>query len=433
MSFADEYAVTSGSRIFHHSQNAVGGRFSELQDSVRESIAALSDDDCLAADPDAWSKEIAGELAVTPPRVDIAGHEFTDEGRVQINCTHWPDISYSLNEWGRVMRPGHRFLVRVSGDGDLALLQTQLKRGGTERKVDIEPWCILRVYEWPHVRSADELQADVDAFLADLKMGAEEIADEVARRNAELAPFAATVLAERQEEIRRSRAYLGDLRLTVTRDPAADTKIPALPIRRQRPGHSTRPTKAPKATSVLQQTPSPTLPRPTLDEFYNHVVTVLGAVAVGFERTPRRFANAEEEALRDFILVTLNSHYEGAATGETFNGTGRTDILVRHGMDNAFIGECKIWVGEAKLAKTFQQLLGYTTWQDNRLALIFFVRNKNMQPVIDTTREWIGAQPEFGGWQDSAPVGQFRCRLHWEDQARKEGRLTIFLVHVPRS
>jgi hypothetical protein len=39
--------------------------------------------------------------------------------------------------------------------------------------------------------------------------------------------------------------------------------------------------------------------------------------------------------------VTLNSHYEGAATGETFNGTGKTDILVRHGLDNAFIGQCK--------------------------------------------------------------------------------------------
>lgn len=41
----------------------------------------------------------------------------------------------------------------------------------------------------------------------------------------------------------------------------------------------------------------------------------------------------------------------------------------------SFICECKFWGGERKLAETFEQLLGYTTWQDNRLALIFFVRN----------------------------------------------------------
>jgi hypothetical protein len=180
-------------------------------------------------------------------------------------------------------------------------------------------------------------------------------------------------------------------------------------------------------------TSSSALPGPTLDAFYDHVVVVLGAVTIGFERSPRRFANAEEETLRDFILVTLNSHYEGAATGETFNGAGKTDILVRHGLDNAFIGECKFWSGEAKLAETFDQLLGYTTWQDNRLALILFVRNKKMQPVIETARAWLAARPEFGCWKDGAPDGQLRCSLRWEDPARKEGRMTVFLVHLPVS
>jgi len=38
-------------------------------------------------------------------------------------------------------------------------------------------------------------------------------------------------VGNRPEEIRESRAYLGDLRLKVTRDPAADTLIPALQMR----------------------------------------------------------------------------------------------------------------------------------------------------------------------------------------------------------
>lgn len=343
-------------------------------------------------------------------------------------------MSYSLTEYGRsALRDGHRFRVTVPGEGDLQLLQSRLSRGGTGRRADIHSSAITRVYEWPQVLAASQLQDDVNAFLTDLRQGAAEIAEQIAQGNAELADLAARLVAERQQRIRDSRAYLGDLRLTVTRDPEADTTIPALPRPIPVPGDP-----APRRSSGDRPASVTTGPgqeperseRPTLDEFYDHVVRVVGAVAVGFERSPRRFAQAEEEALRDFILVTLNSHYEGAATGETFNATGKTDILVRHGIDNAFIGECKFWDGKAMLERTLKQLLGYTTWQDNRLALILFVRTKKLQPVLQTARDALDARPEFGAWH-GAPDGQLRCRLRWEDAARKEGRLTVFFVHLP--
>ena len=333
---------------------------------------------------------------------------------------------------GRSTRPGHRLRVIVPGAGVLSLLKSRLSRGGSGYTVDIHKADLTRVYQWPQAIPAAQLQADVDQFLADLDAGVREISKQIAEQNGKLAELAATAIANRQQAIRESRAYLGDLRLQLSRDPAADAVIPALPKRMPGPTDSSRPQR-PAATVASPPAATSTLPRPTLDEFYDHVVTVLGAAAVGFERSPRRFATAEEEALRDFVLVTLNSHYEGAATGETFNGAGKTDILVRYGMDNAFIGECKFWGGERRLAETFAQLLSYTTWQDNRLALILFVRNKQMQPVIDTTRDWLGARPEFGGWQPDAPQGQLRCYLRWEDAARKEGRLTVFLVHLPSS
>jgi hypothetical protein len=437
MSFADEYAVNSKDLIFHHAQNAVGDRFSGVHERIQQSILALNDDDALAADPGLWAEEIAADFAVTPPTLDTGGHEFTQEGRVAVECSNWPGISFSTSEFGRpVVRAGHRFRVTMLGDGDLSLLKSRLTRGGTGRKVDLHTGGLSRVYEWPQVRPAEELQGDVDQFLADLDAGVQEIAEQITKRNGALAPLVVKLLTDRQTEIRQSRAYLGDLRLTVSRDPVADTIIPALPKRVPGPGSATRSGRPPAASTSaasLAETAPPKLNRPTLDDFYGHVVTVLGAVVVGFERSPGHFADVEEEALRDFILVTLNSHYEGAATGETFNGNGKTDILVRHGLDNAFIGECKFWGGETKLAETFEQLLGYTTWKDNRLALILFVRNKKMQPVIDTTRAWIGARPEFGGWQANVPDGQLRCTLHWEDQARKEARLTIFLIHLPRA
>lgn len=35
-----------------------------------------------------------------------------------------------------------------------------------------------------------------------------------------------------------------------------------------------------------------------------------------------------EEALRDVLLVSLNSIFEGKATGETFSKRGKTDIYL---------------------------------------------------------------------------------------------------------
>ena len=47
------------------------------------------------------------------------------------------------------------------------------------------------------------------------------------------------------------------------------------------------------------------------------------------ERSPSAFSTMDEESLRSHFLVQLNGHYEGQATGETFNYEGKTDILIR--------------------------------------------------------------------------------------------------------
>ena len=39
----------------------------------------------------------------------------------------------------------------------------------------------------------------------------------------------------------------------------------------------------------------------------------------------------------------LNGHYEGGASGETFNYEGKTDILIRVQGKNIFIAECEYW------------------------------------------------------------------------------------------
>ena len=88
------------------------------------------------------------------------------------------------------------------------------------------------------------------------------------------------------------------------------------------------------------------------------------------ERNPSSFASLDEEAIRDHFLIQLNGHYEGGATGETFNASGKTDILIREGNKNVFIAECKFWRGPKIFADAVNQLLGYLTWRDSKCALL---------------------------------------------------------------
>jgi hypothetical protein len=236
MSFADDHAVTSAGLVFHHSQQAVAERFARVHENLLLAVEQLHDDDALAVDPQGWARQLASDIAVPAPRVDMDEHDFVTEGRIQLDCAGWPGVPYSLTEFGRsVLRDGHRFRLTVPGQGELQLLQSRLSRGGTGRRGDIQQSAITRVYEWPLVLAASQLQDDVDAFLTDLRQGAYEIAEEIAQRNAELAVLAARLVAERQQRIRDSRAYLGDLRLTVTRVPRPTRRSPLSPGRSRCP------------------------------------------------------------------------------------------------------------------------------------------------------------------------------------------------------
>lgn len=52
-------------------------------------------------------------------------------------------------------------------------------------------------------------------------------------------------------------------------------------------------------------------------ELFDHTLGVIRSWPRAMERTPRDYATAGEEKLRDALLILLNTHYEGAG----FQGT----------------------------------------------------------------------------------------------------------------
>lgn len=122
---------------------------------------------------------------------------------------------------------------------------------------------------------------------------------------------------------------------------------------------------------------------PTLsEEEYENILEIVQNMALVMERSPKTFSKLQEEEIRDHFLMHLNGHYEGQATGETFNFTGKTDILIRVESKNIFISECKFWRGKKDFIETTNQLLGYTSWRDTKTAILVFNRNKQLSDVI---------------------------------------------------
>lgn len=138
------------------------------------------------------------------------------------------------------------------------------------------------------------------------------------------------------------------------------------------------------------------VPEPLLeDAVYNDILSAISSWSRTFERNPRTWVKLQEEDLRDLLLATLNSYWRGAASGELFNGHGKTDVLIRHEDRNAFIAECKIWSGPQAVGQAIDQLLSYLVWRDSKAALIMFIKTQNPEATIDKLHTAVKQHPSY--------------------------------------
>lgn len=183
---------------------------------------------------------------------------------------------------------------------------------------------------------------------------------------------------------------------------------------------------------LLPSMPSSLATEPSLEmEIYEDILNTLQQMTVVMEQCPSAFSGMSEETLRQHFLVQLNARYEGTASGETFNFSGKTDIIIRERGRNLFIAECKFWQGSSGFLKTIDQLLGYASWRDTKTAIILFVRNKNFSDVLVQLSECLTKHPQF---KRSMPVGgETRTRgvFHQSEDKERELIITVSAFHIP--
>ena len=141
----------------------------------------------------------------------------------------------------------------------------------------------------------------------------------------------------------------------------------------------------------------------------------------------------QEEQIRDLILVNLNGHYEGDATGETFNAQGKTDILIRADGKNVFIAECKFWEGKKALHAALDQILGYLTWRDTKAALLLFSKNVDFTDVLAKITAAVPEHRNFRRELRKVSNTHVRYLFRQKHDQLRDLFLAVQVFNIPRS
>jgi hypothetical protein len=260
----------------------------------------------------------------------------------------------------------------------------------------------------------ENLKVQLEAEIGNVQFWVEHANADVAPFNERLPTIVREAVERRRAKVLADQEFLASLGVPVddSTEPVATYAVSlALP-------------EAPPHTPSGGRRPTPAEPVLAARD-YEVILDTCRGQGHSMERTPDAYAGLDEEHLRDHFLASLNSRYQGRATGETFNKLGKTDILVRRDDHNLFVGECKNWDGPATLTEALNQILDYTTWRDTRTAILVFNRDRAMttvlKAIVPTVMEFQGDAHEVQHGRE----GEFRFELHQRTDPERKLILTV--------
>lgn len=271
--------------------------------------------------------------------------------------------------------PGTEIELHIPYTGDKDLFEIRASTYSLSGYPDItvnDNEIIIKVSYQDSNADGEKVKRSMESDLKSIVKAVQNLNKDVRGYNSNIETSIKTALKSKIEKAKKSIDALEFLDVPIKRKNIPETYVTDV----KRKVKTSRKPRKPRA-SVEPYKPEPVL---EMSE-YNHILGVLRGMSKVIERSPQSFSNLNEEAIRTHFLLQLNGHYEGNATGETFNKSGKTDILIRVEDRNIFIGECKFWKGQKSFDDAISQLLGYLAWRDTKCALLIFNKNKNSSDV----------------------------------------------------
>lgn len=385
---------------------------------LTKEVAGLDGDRLLNTSIDDLCRYFEEKYRVNVPvlrRDDIVA----DQRETQIDVSH-DQMRFIRDRSLPFMVPGTMVEVTVPFEGDEAAFNIQPTTWSSSPPYgEVRNGALILRIEGTNL-DADGVRAQIDRNLDEIESHLKTLRTNADGLNSQLASVAREAIEQRRKKLLADRNLVSGLGFKMkARD--NDPKTYAAPEVRRK-----------IAATIPPASSAPYKPEPTLASAdYEHILGVIQSMANVMERSPSAFVSMGEEALRSHFLVQLNGHFEGQATGETFNYQGKTDILIRSEGKNIFIAECKFWGGPKKLIETIDQLLGYSSWRDTKVAVVVFNRNKGFSSVLQTIDKTAVAHPNFKRKVRQLSETAFQYIFAHRDDANRELLLTILAFDVP--
>lgn len=394
--------------------------FRNLVDSIVSEINSLDNNYVLKASLSELEEHFLDKVLIEPLVLHSEKRYIKNQSGTKIDVSR--DFRRGLfpDEVARVQGTKIDIAIPFEGNADLwGIRASQYSLSGYP-EIEVRNNEIIFSISFPDDSAqSSQLLAEIDRNTKSLSGAVENLKNDVTNHNNSAPNTIKQALARKRTLAQSTTGAIAALGIPVKR--VGEEPTFTIPAKRR-----TKPATLPIVTTGKYE------PEPVLDEKeYQHILEILRSMSLVIERNPSSFASLDEEAIRDHFLLQLNGHYEGGATGETFNASGKTDILIREGNKNVFIAECKFWRGQKVFTEAINQLLGYLTWRDSKCALLVFNKTKDSSSVRQKMHETMEALPEYRKTEFHRPNGDSRYILVKASEPGKEIVVTTQLYDIP--
>lgn len=406
--------------IYPFSERDTISTFHNLVEKVTKEINALDNEYVLKASQAELEDYYVSKVTIQPLILHTGQYYIENQTGTEIDVTH--KLRREITPGERVVVQGTRLDIAIPYEGEPMLWRLRASKyslGGYPEIGVRDGSIVLSVSFRDDSADRASIKSEIDKNIKSLALAIRYSNRDVENHN-DSAPQIIKSAIKRKKQMAES--VLG--------------AVSALGIpmkRREEPLTFVAPTKRRKLPTRRPKVPTEAYkPEPVLDETeYQYILEVMRSMALVIERNPDAFVSLDEDAIRTHFLLQLNGHYEGSATGETFNTSGKTDILIRVENRNIFIAECKFWKGPKAFNEAITQLLRYLSWRDLKCALLVFNKNKDTTAVRQKMHEAMVARPEHIQTVDYKPDGDARYIFVKESDPGREIIITTQLYDIP--
>lgn len=394
--------------------------FRNIVDKVTQEIQALENEYVLKASLTELENYYIEKVIIHPLVLHTDQYYIENQSGTQIDVSH--DFSRAVFPGQRAVVRGTRLDIAIPYDGDSILWRIRASTFSLSGFPEIEmrdDTIVLTVSFPDDAADPDQLKADIDRSIKSLADAVKNLSRDVESHNNSAPQMIKAALQRKRQLAESTTGTVSSLGIPIKRRDKPLTFT--APVKRRE-----SPISKPKVQTEAYK------PEPVLsEEEYQHILEIMRSMSLVIERNPAAFSSLDEEAIRTHFLLQLNGHYNGSATGETFNASGKTDILIRVENRNIFIAECKFWRGSKVFNEAIDQLLGYLSWRDTKCALLIFNKTKDSSGVRQKMHEAMESRPEHKRTITFDPNSDARYIFVKETDPGREIIITTQLYDLP--